>query len=610
MLMSLVLPAKSADLPDRSWALPALLLLLIQIALYVWMAPRGFEFTDESYYFHNYLHWREFTGTATFFGAYFEWPFRAMHRSVGAARVLSLAMILASSAVLMREVLRFSMREQPPAERGSFGWWFLAAPMASAMMYFGGSLTTLRAPSYNLLSLCTMALTTACLLRTLQTQTRGHTPIGAPLLYGVALGACVLSKATTALPLLLVHIVFFIAVNRVWHVRRLLALAGLVTAGAGLNLLVLTLAFPDWLQSLREGVELISLRGGGHSAMEIMSGFRWDIQIAIETNGVWMAGLGILFVVVLRQLRSGSARGISLLALVLVTMVAITLIHSEKTLWLFAMAGATVGLWCIERLGRTPGPMSGSERADFGLMALLLSLPLIYSAGTNNSILKHSVMASMFAYCAVYLRLYVLRRKGMLNAFVLAISVCLLCLPALAAQLLAMTQVKYTYRQLTGLGTQNHPVLLAGGTSTVLVDAGTEQSLREILALAHAAGFQPGQDVLDLTGDGPGIIYALGANPLGTPWMLGGYKGSTVATIRIIDKIDPAALRHAWLLTSSDNPLRLTDWETVLEQRIGTGSHVMVGDIKITRRYGWSLKSQPSMSLQLWKPLAASGKDD
>ena len=605
MLMSPVLPTNNVALPDGRWALPPILLLLAQIALYVWMAPRGFEFTDEAYYFHNYLHWREFTGTTTFFGAYFEWPFRIMNQSVGAARVLSLALILASSAVLMREVLRFSVREQPPAERGSFRWWFLVAPMASAMMYFSGLLTTLRAPSYNLLSLCTIALTTACLLRTLEQQSRGRTPIGAPLLFGVALGACFLSKASTALALLVVQGVFFIAVNRDWHVRRLLALAGLITAGVGLNLLVLTLAFPGWLESLREGVAILRLRDGRYGAMEIISNFRWTIQLAIVSSGAWMAGLAVLFVAVRCQIRPGSVSVISLLALVLVTILTLVLtIQSVEKYWLFAMTGATVGLWSLERVGRTRGPMSRSEWADVGLMVLLLSLPLIFSAGTNNPILAHSLMASIFAYCAVYLRLYALRSKGMLNAFALAISLSLLCLPALSAQLLAMTQVKYTYRQLTGLGVQDRPVSLAGGTSTVLVDSGTEQSLRDILALARASGFQPGQDVLDLTGDGPGVIYALGARPLGAPWLLGGYKGSDIATTHIIDTIGPAAVRQAWLLTSTDNPLRLAGWETVLEQRIGTGSHVMVGEIKIAKRYGRDVKLRPWITLQLWKPSA------
>jgi hypothetical protein len=242
------------------WVLPALLLLLAQVALYGWMAPRGFDFTDESYYFHNYLDWRAFTGTVTFFGAYFEWPFRVMGGSIAGMRLLSLLLVLGSGALLMHGLLRYSLRGSSFDPKLARCWAYLVAPMASAMLYFG-YLSTLRAPSYNLLTLCAMALATACLLRTLEQQERGHAARLAPFLYGVALGACALSKATTAIILTLTHMALFAVLNRSWAWRQLLASATLVTAGVALNFLLLTLAFPGWLASLQDGLEIMRERG-------------------------------------------------------------------------------------------------------------------------------------------------------------------------------------------------------------------------------------------------------------------------------------------------------------------------------------------------------------
>jgi hypothetical protein len=264
--MSPVSAAGSPAAGSARWALPALIILLVQVALYIWMAPRGFEFTDESYYLHNFLHWREFTGTVTFFGAYFEWPFRAMGTSIAGIRILSLLLVLACGAVLMHQVLRFSLREQfaqteARGESVPHVWWYLVSPMASAMLYFG-YFTTLRAPSYNLLSLCTMALATACLLRTLEQQEGGRASRVAPLLYGAALGACFLSKATTSLLLVLAHGLFFFAVNRVWAWKRLLEIFFLILVGFAVNFVVLTVEFPGWLHSLREGIEIMRVRGG------------------------------------------------------------------------------------------------------------------------------------------------------------------------------------------------------------------------------------------------------------------------------------------------------------------------------------------------------------
>ena len=142
--------------------LPLLALLLAQVGLYVWMAPRGFDFTDESFYFLNYPYWRDLIGTVSFFGAFFEWPFRMLSQSVPAIRIFSLLLLLASSAFFTREVLGYvSRRDDSTSETP---WAFVAVGMAASLFYFG-HLSTLRAPSYNLLALCSMLLATGLLLR-------------------------------------------------------------------------------------------------------------------------------------------------------------------------------------------------------------------------------------------------------------------------------------------------------------------------------------------------------------------------------------------------------------------------------------------------------------
>lgn len=93
-------------------SLPPALMLLMQVALYVWMAPHGFDFTDESYYFLSYLYWHELLGTTSFFGAYFELPFRLLGERVSAIRIFSLLILLASSAFFVREVLRYASRRE------------------------------------------------------------------------------------------------------------------------------------------------------------------------------------------------------------------------------------------------------------------------------------------------------------------------------------------------------------------------------------------------------------------------------------------------------------------------------------------------------------------
>lgn len=608
-MMSPVVPAQSTGTPAARWALPALVALIVQVALYVWMAPRGFEFTDESYYLHNFSHWREFTGTVTFFGAYFEWPFRVVGGSIAGMRILSLLLVLASSAVLMQNVLRFSHREAARAvdERGErishATWWYLVAPMASAMLYFG-YLTTLRAPSYNLLCLCAMALSTACLLRTLEQQAVGHSSRVAPLLYGVALGACFLSKATTALMLVLTHFAFFVLVNRAWKWKRLAEIFALIVAGFCANLVVLTLAYPGWPHSLKEGIEVLHARGG-YGAVGLLQGLSWELQRALIRIGPWLALLGLLFVMARHKLVTAQRRTISLLALAMVSASMVTIASDNRSsLWLFAMAATASVLWGVERLASPGSRPAGTVRSELALMALLFALPLVLSFGTNMPILGHSAIASMFVFCAVYLRLYRLAEQGLLAGPTLAACALLLCVPALVAQWLALTDVRYTYRQHSALGAQDSPVVLGTGDTMVRVDSQTGKTLTDIAAMFRKAGFKPGQDVLDLTGDGPGVIFAVGAKPLGAAWMLGGYPGSAAAANRVIEKLDPTALRNAWLLTSTDNPRRINGWELMLARRIPPGSHSMADSVDIAMSYSFDPDAPKTITLQLWRPAA------
>jgi len=145
-------------------ALPVFALLLVQVGLYVWMAPRGFEFSDESLYLPGYLYWRDLLGTVSFYAAHLEFPFRMLGQSVAAIRIFTLVLLLASSAFFLREALCYWLRRQGSGRKTP--WAVVAVGMAASLFYFG-DLRTLRAPSYNLLTLCSMLVSTGSLLRLL-----------------------------------------------------------------------------------------------------------------------------------------------------------------------------------------------------------------------------------------------------------------------------------------------------------------------------------------------------------------------------------------------------------------------------------------------------------
>jgi hypothetical protein len=594
--------APLSELGSRA-ALALFVLLLAQVGLYVWMAPRGFDFTDESYYFLNYLYWRDLIGTMSFFGAYFEWPFRMLGQSVPAIRIFSLLLLLASSAFFTREVLRYVSRRD--GSTSGTPWAFVVAGMAASLFYFGPPLSTLRAPSYNLLALGSMLVATGLLLRVLEQSSQVANARLTMFCYGLAIGACGLGKASSGVMLVLLHALFFVLANRDWRLRHLIEFLALSLAGVSLNFVVLQLAHPQWLEELREGVALVSM-DGSHNLLGSVNSFRWKIQALAPIFLAWAVGSAVIVALWVRWTVRFRRTALSALVVVLVGGSVLGLIWGPKHWWLPLLGLAVLLLWSVEGFSRKPFRLVRGDLTNFALMALLLALPVAFSFGTGMPLLEHSQMAAVFAITALLLRLLRLARLGILAPPALVVCLAALCLPTLVTQLRAATDVHYTYRQLSALGEQAKPVRLGAANNTLLVDAATRETLESVIGAARAAGLTPGRAILDFTGDGPGLIYALGGRPLGTAWLLGGYPGSQTIAAHVVEKLPVQALRNAWLLSSDNKPRAIKGWQQSLNARLGPDAHELVATVHIRAPYRWGENAPDSLSVQIWKPQVAA----
>lgn len=589
------------------WHWPLLTMFAVQIGLYLWMAPRGFDFSDEPFYLLSYLYWREFTGAVTFFGAYAEWPFRAMRMSITGSRLLSLLLVLAGSAVLMREVLRFVKQDMakaghPGKEHHEPGWPYLIAAMASSMLYFG-FLSTLRAPSYNLTTLAAMAFASACLLRTISQYFAGQPSRIAPFLYGIALGACMLSKATASLLMAILHLVFFITVNRKWAWPTLLSIALMICAGFGLHMAWLTVEDPGWVATLREGIQLVNTRKA-YGMGVMLRDFSWDLQRTIMLCGPGLILLATAMTVWRRQLANASRYVHNIMTLCILVAGAVIIASDERSkIWIYVAAAIVFWLWRLEHLVRGEPGLQRAQRNDLALMLLLLLLPLAFAFGTNLSILGFSVVASSFAFIAICLRLYRLAQFKLLDRTTLVASLCLLCVPALVVQVRMLVDSSFTFRHPTALAEQNLRFTLETGNSTIWVDPLTYTTLSEVVSIARKAGFRKGQTIFDFSGDGPGLIYAIGAKPLGSAWLIGGFDGSEIAADRIIAKLNQTSLRNAWLLTSPNNPRHIEGWKSILTRHLGADSHKLIAEFSIRNPFASGAGEPGKITMQLWKPM-------
>ena len=119
-------------------------------------------------------------------------------------------------------------------------------------------------------------------------------------------------------------------------------------------------------------------------------------------------------------------------------------------------------------------------------------------------------------------------------------------------------------------------------------------------------GYQIGQPILDATGDGPGLVYALGGRPLGVAWLLGGYPGSERVAARLLDGLSVVDLRRAWLLSAADNPRALRALPQMIRERTGEPGPQPVASVRFLAQNRWDgLPPQP-LTLTLWKPTVAN----
>jgi hypothetical protein len=527
-------------------------LLALQLGLYLWMAPRGFDFSDESFYLLHYQHWRTLSATTSFFGTFFAPAFAASGESLALMRVLSALLLVGSCGWLAHALL---LHAAPGFTRGQRLTWVMAGA-ASGMLYFG-FLSTLRAPSYNLMALCAALWATAVLLHLAPRTAVDEAPAlrrrAWMVLYGVCLGLCALGKVTSAALLVPSHLLLLAAMGRAGLVRLVFPLLGWGSIGLALPLSLLQLLHPGWLQAVQESVALTAATDGRGVGM-LARGLRWELQRLPALLWLCVVVLGL-------SLAWQRRRGI-VLSRTLVTVLA--------------------------------------------LLAALLLLPLALSFGTNLPLLQHSQINGAFALLALLVLLARLHESGRLAPAAAGLCLAALCLPGLVFQLRAALDVAHTYRQRTALGEQHVPVQLGRQGTRLLVDAGTAQTLKRVTEAAAQAGWHHGQPLLDFTGDGPGLIFALGAQPIGVPWLLGGYAGSEAAAQRLLSSQPEGLLRRAWMISSSTNPRRIAAGPSLLAARLGLDSHQQVAVVQVSAPYQWGQKPVSTLDVQIWRPISAA----
>lgn len=121
---------------------------------------------------------------------------------------------------------------------------------------------------------------------------------------------------------------------------------------------------------------------------------------------------------------------------------------------------------------------------------------------------------------------------------------------ALGITLSLIAVLQHPYRLTRSIWEQDRPG--SGELASLWLEAPTVDYLSQLTRAAEDRGLEPGTLVIDLTGDSPGVVYALGGEFVGSAWLVGGAPGSRECARRTLGLASPRELARAWFLLAPD----------------------------------------------------------
>ena len=107
--------------------------------------------------------------------------------------------------------------------------------------------------------------------------------------------------------------------------------------------------------------------------------------------------------------------------------------------------------------------------------------------------------------------------------------------------------------------------------------------------------------MIDLTGEGPGTLYAIGAKAIGQAWMIGGVPGSNKMAVAMLNRVSCRDIAETWLLVDPDSrfklsPSILSNFGLNFERDFDMAAELNISPTRETRH------GVPARKLQIWSP--------
>lgn len=533
----------------------ALLLLsaATTVALLAWLlfyAGYGIDFTDEGLY----LNWVATPFAYHWSISQFGFVYHPLHTLLGGdianLRRANILIVFSLAWVLFAVLLR-----EPPstATRNRLAQWGISAGLAVASLtVFSSWLLT---PNYNTLTLQALLIVSIGIVLTQQSRASANL-VGAVLI-GTGGWLSFMAKPSSALAVAVLVLMYLVSARKL---SRALLGTAVATAVACLyaSAVLIDGSAAGFVRRIQTSLDMAKHLDAGHSVGKI---FRLDSYALLPNETLAIAVLGSLVLIAMAGNLSKRDRHKSWSALISAALLGTSLVIASgivhgspgfgtyQGLVLFAFPLAAFGLMLVELFFRPPV----FQFSHLWLVLFFLLMPYAYAFGTNGNYWWAQGFASVFWLVAATAFLMPWARQQQGWVFMLPMAV---AAQAVAA-LLLLSGLNQPYRQPQALRLNDSSVQVPKGSGTLKLPAATAQYIQSAQDAALRNGFQPGTPMIDLSGQSPGLLYALQARSVGQAWMIGGYPGSQKLAQAALAQIGCEELANAWLLMEVSGPRSL-----------------------------------------------------
>jgi len=525
---------------------------LFTLGWLLWYSRYGIDFTDESFYLVWMSNPFNYSVSITQFGFIYHPLYQLLNGNIVALRQANILITFFLAWVLSSIYLKTIYGDQALESKLRL---IIAGGIATASLVF---LTRwLPTPSYN--SLALQALLVAAIGLLLADKKVSRVSVAGWALIGIAVWLAFMAKPTTAAALGLL-IGFFLLFAGKFSVR-LLAIS-VATAG---GIIVLSAFIIDgsviaFIDRLQGGVEQAKTLGDRHTLDQSLRLDDFPLSgraklILIVTTAVIFSSAYLSQAKIKAMAYGGAMLSMTfaLMSLAIVFGVTHKTLNVGKSQGLLLLSIPFAAILVGFALCRFDG-LAQISRLRWALALSFLLFPIAYAFGTRSNYWAWGSNAAIFWVLAglVLLSPVASRLKfpPLLLTFCLAVQ--------LVTVALVQIGIEAPYRQPQPLHENNYEIEIGRPGSKLMIAKDFGLYFSEAVDMAKRAQFVEGTPVIDLSGQSPGILYALGASNIGTPWTPGGYPGSDKFLVEALKRVSCEELSAAWLLTEPEGPRKIS----------------------------------------------------